>query len=47
MKSITSIITLAILTNSAKAWFGTGHLLVARIAYDKLAQEDQETLDKV
>ena len=41
MKSLKSLITLAILTNSAKAWFGTGHLLVARIAYDKLTQEDQ------
>jgi hypothetical protein len=47
MKSLQSLITLAILTNSAQAWFGTGHLLVARIAYDKLTQEDQETIDKV
>lgn len=39
----TSILTLAVL-GEANAWWGNGHLLVARVAQELL---DQETVDKV
>lgn len=37
----------ASMANSVNAWFGTGHLLVARVAYDVLEENSPETLEKV
>lgn len=41
------LITLAMLANSVNAWFGTGHLLVARIAYEILEKQSPSTLSNV
>ena len=42
-----TLATLSLLTNQANAWWGTGHLLVARIAQNLLEKQDPETLKKV
>jgi len=47
MKYFVSAVTLVSLLNVANAWFGTGHLLVARIAYDILEETSPETLMRV
>merc|ERR1719183_256154 len=41
------LITLAMLANSVNAWFGTGHLLVVRIAYEILEKQSPSTLQNV
>jgi len=38
------IIIVAILLNMVRGWWGTGHLLVARIAQFQLEKKDPETL---
>jgi len=40
-------LTLASLASYAHAWFGKGHLLTARVAYDILSETDPETIEKV
>lgn len=39
--------TLATMASQVQAWFGKGHLLVARIAYDILDEKSPETIEKV
>ena len=31
---------------SVSAWWGTGHMMIARIAYDKLMSESPEVIDR-
>ena len=47
MKFTPTIVAFASLTNIASAWWGTGHLLVARIAHDILEQKSPQTLQNV
>jgi len=39
--------TLASLASQAHAWFGKGHLLTARVAYDLLDEDSPDTIEKV
>ena len=47
MKYLVSVVTIVSLLNVANAWFGVGHLLVSRIAYDILQETSPETLSRV
>lgn len=47
MKFLVSLITFVSFLNLTNAWFGTGHLLVARIAHDILRETNPETLESV
>mmetsp|Transcript_8717 Transcript_8717/g.14790 ORF Transcript_8717/g.14790 Transcript_8717/m.14790 type:complete len:140 (+) Transcript_8717:40-459(+) len=48
MKYTTSSLVLgALFASEAQAWWGNGHLLVARIGYDLLQNESPDTLDNV
>jgi hypothetical protein len=38
---------LLVFATSVSAWWGKGHLLVARIAYDILSEENPEIITKV
>lgn len=38
---------LTVLSSKVNAWFGKGHLLVARIAQDVLKEDSPETITKV
>jgi len=40
LRTAISLALCALLFTSAQAWWGTGHMLVARIAYDKLQKEN-------
>ena len=45
LKSIEAI--LCLYTVCIRAWYGSGHLLVARVAYEILQKENPETVDNV
>ena len=48
MKLLKSLeIILCLYTVSIKAWFGSGHLLVARVAYEILLKESPKTVADV
>jgi len=40
-------LAVAALVNGASAWWGKGHLLTARVAFDVLQKEGQDTIDNV
>ena len=42
-----AIIPTATLLASVQAWWGTGHMLTARVAYDLLMEENPEVVDWV
>mmetsp|Transcript_42245 Transcript_42245/g.30424 ORF Transcript_42245/g.30424 Transcript_42245/m.30424 type:complete len:88 (-) Transcript_42245:1211-1474(-) len=44
MKSFAAIVLAAGITSECNAWWGTGHLIVARRAYDILLEEDPAAL---
>mmetsp|Transcript_36968 Transcript_36968/g.26851 ORF Transcript_36968/g.26851 Transcript_36968/m.26851 type:complete len:87 (+) Transcript_36968:7-267(+) len=44
MKSFAAVLLAAGLFDACTAWWGTGHLLVARSAYDILSEEAPEAL---
>jgi hypothetical protein len=43
---ISVAVTAASLINVSQAWWGTGHMLVARIAFDKLTNESPAVVEK-
>mmetsp|Transcript_27208 Transcript_27208/g.19607 ORF Transcript_27208/g.19607 Transcript_27208/m.19607 type:complete len:107 (+) Transcript_27208:15-335(+) len=45
MSVLLSLLSLVLLfANSASAWWGTGHIITARIAYDLLKEKEPEVL---
>ena len=47
MKFISYALVFVILATTANAWWGKGHLLVARIAWDILTDKDPEVIKDV
>ena len=47
MKSFSSIIAIAALLDSANGWWGNGHLLTSRVAYELLSKDSPDTISQV